>query len=99
MEEDGSNIVEMPIEGEQTTSTLVRPDLDLVIVAARNEQGLCSVKVDSSDGAVVFLEPVNERAHSVVPQLNGGRVEGNENPWSAKKRQRPLSRLFKGGNG
>jgi hypothetical protein len=40
------------------------------------------VEVDTADRAIVFLEPVNQSAHPVIPQLNGGGVKGNEDPWS-----------------
>lgn len=40
MEEDGSNVVQVTVQGEQTPPGLVRPDLDLVVVTTRDEQGL-----------------------------------------------------------
>ena len=52
--------------------------LDLVVVAARHEQGLARVKVDAPDGAVVLVKPVEERAHAVVPELNGERERTRE---------------------
>jgi hypothetical protein len=39
------------------------------------------VEIDASNGAVMFLESVNEGSHAVVPQLDGGGVKGDENPW------------------
>jgi hypothetical protein len=59
MEEDGSNIIEMAIEGEKASSGLVRPDFDLVIVTARDEKRLCLVEVDTTDGTIVLLEAIN----------------------------------------
>lgn len=32
VEEDSSNVVQMAIESEETSSALIRPDLDLVVV-------------------------------------------------------------------
>jgi hypothetical protein len=61
----------MSIQREKTAARLVRPDLDLVIVTARDEQGLRFVEVDATNRAIVFLEPVNQCAHSIVPELNG----------------------------
>jgi hypothetical protein len=59
MEEDGSDVVEMAVEGEEASSSLVRPDFDLVIVTARDEKRLCLMKVDTTDGTIVFLETIN----------------------------------------
>jgi hypothetical protein len=84
VEENGSDIVEVAIQGEEASSCLVGPDLDLVVVAATDEEGLGSVEVASADGAVVFLEAINQVTHAVVPKLDGGRVKGDENPWPVK---------------
>lgn len=43
VEEDGADIVEMAIEREQTSPSLIRPHFDLVVVTARDEPGLVSV--------------------------------------------------------
>ena len=59
MEEDGSNIIEMAIEGEEASSGLVRPDFDLVVVTARDEKRLCLVEVDTTNGTIVLLEAIN----------------------------------------
>ena len=74
VEEYGSNIIEMAVQREEAASRLVRPDLDLVIVTARNKKGLGFVEVNASDGAIVFFESVNQCSHSVVPKLDGRRV-------------------------
>lgn len=37
VEKDSPNVVQMAIQGEETSSALIRPDLDLVIVPARYE--------------------------------------------------------------
>lgn len=71
----------MTVQCEQTPPSLVVPDLDLVIIAAGYKQGLGWVEVDASNGAVVFLESVNEGSHAVIPQLDGGGVKRDENPW------------------
>lgn len=80
MEEDCADVVKMAIEGEQTSSCLVVPDLDLVVIAARNEQRLCLVEVDSSNWAVVLFKSVDQGSHAIVPQpvhtvssINGAR--------------------------
>lgn len=74
VEEDGSDIVKMAVEGEQAAPGLVGPDLDLVVVTARDEERLGLVEIDTSDGAIVFLEAINQCSHSVIPELDSGRV-------------------------
>lgn len=82
MEKDGPNIVKMAIKSEEAAARLVGPDLDLVVVTARDEKGLGSVKVDSAHRAIVFFESVNQRSHAVIPELDGRRVKSHQNPWS-----------------
>lgn len=67
MEEDCSNIIQMPIQSKETSTSLVRPDLDFVIISAGNEEGLGLVKVDSSDRAIVLLKSINQGSHTVIP--------------------------------
>ena len=43
-----ADVVEVPEQREQTPLLLVVPDLDLVVVATRNKQGLCRVEVDAA---------------------------------------------------
>lgn len=74
VEEDGSYVVEMSVQGEQTSPRLVRPDLDLVVVASRDEEGLGLVKIDASNGTVVLFETINKGSHAVIPQLYSRRV-------------------------
>lgn len=82
VEENGSDVVEMAVEGEKASSSLVGPDLDLVIVASRNEERLGLVEVDTSNRSIVFLEAINQGSHSVIPKLDGRGVKRYENPWS-----------------
>lgn len=72
VEEDGSDVVKMTVEGEETASSLIRPDLNLVIVTARDEERLGLVKVDATNWPIVFLEAIDQSPHSVVPELNSG---------------------------
>ena len=81
MEKDGSNIIKMSIQCEQTAAGLVRPHLNLVVIAARDEEGLSLVKIDTSNRSVVLLESIDQRSHSIIPELNGGRVKRDEDPW------------------
>lgn len=75
VEEDGSHIVQVAVQREQTSPRLVRPDFDLVIIASRHEQRLRLVEVNASNRAVVLLKAVYERAHAVIPQLDRRRVQ------------------------
>ena len=59
MKEDGANVIKVTVECEKTSSSLVRPDLDLVVIATRYKERLRLVKVDTSDRTVVFFESVN----------------------------------------
>ena len=67
VEEDCTDIVQMAIEGEEASSTLVRPDFDLVIITTRNEQRLGLVEVNASNGTVMLLKAVNQGSHPVIP--------------------------------
>lgn len=59
VKEDGSDVVEMAVEGEKATSSLVRPDFNLVVVTARDEKRLCLVEVDTTNRTIVLLEAIN----------------------------------------
>jgi hypothetical protein len=67
VKEDGPHVIQMSIERKQTSASLVAPDLDLVVIAARNEQWLGFVEVNASNGSIVFFEAINECSHAVVP--------------------------------
>lgn len=67
VEEDGSDIIQMPIQREEASSGLRRPHLDFVVVSSGYEERLCLVEVDASDGAIVLFEAVNQGSHAVVP--------------------------------
>lgn len=82
VEENGTNVIQMAVQGEEAASCLIRPNLDLVIVTTRHKEGLCSVKIDATDRTVVLFESINQSAHTIIPKLNGGRMEGDEDPWS-----------------
>jgi hypothetical protein len=80
----------MTIQCEETPPSLVVPDLDLVIITTGDKQGLSRVEIDSSNGAIVFFETINQSSHAVIPQLDGGGVKGDENPWSSMLRSVPM---------
>ena len=75
VKENGSYIVEMAIEGEETPSTLIGPNLYLIVVSTGHEQWLGLMKINASDRSVMLLEPIYQRSHPIVPKLNGGRVQ------------------------
>jgi hypothetical protein len=70
VEEYRPNIVQMAIEGEEAPPTLVRPYFDLVVIPPRDEQRLSLVEIDTPDWPIMLLEPVYQRAHTIVPKLN-----------------------------
>ena len=67
VEENGPNVVQVAIESEETSSALIRPDLDLVVVPTRYEQRLCLVEVYASNGPIVLLEPIYQGSHAIIP--------------------------------
>lgn len=74
VEEDCPHIIQMPVQRKQTSSRLIAPHLDLVIIPARHEQRLRLMKVDAADRPIMFFKAVNESAHAIIPELDGGRV-------------------------
>lgn len=82
VEEDGSHVVEMAVECEEASPSLIRPDFDLVIVTTRYKERLCFVEVDAADRPIMLLKSIDQCAHPVIPELDGGGVEGDEDPWS-----------------
>ena len=77
VEEYRADVVEMAIEGEQTSPCLIRPDLDLVVITTGDEEWLCFVEVYSSYWTVMFLKSINQCAHPVVPKLNRRGMQGH----------------------
>jgi len=69
----GANVVEVAEECEEAAAQLVVPDLDLVVVAARYDQRLDSVKVYAAHRAVVLVEPLQKHPHATA---NQGGLEG-----------------------
>lgn len=67
VEENRPHVVQMPIERKQTSASLVAPNLDLVIISAGHEQRLRLVEINATNGTIVFLKAVDQRAHAVVP--------------------------------
>jgi hypothetical protein len=59
VKENCANIIQVTIQSEKTSASLIRPDFDFVVVPTRNEEGLCLVEIDSSNWAIVLLETIN----------------------------------------
>ena len=82
MEKDGSNIIQVSIECEKTSASLIRPNFNFVIIPTRNKQRLRFVKVDAPNRAIMLLKSVYQGSHAIVPKLNGRRVQRHKYPWS-----------------
>lgn len=67
MEEDCADVVQVTIESEKTASSLIGPDLDLVIIAARYEEWLCFVEVNTADRTIMFFKSINQSSHAIIP--------------------------------
>lgn len=83
VKEHRSHVVQMAVQGEETSSSLIRPYFDFVVVSTRNEERLCLMKVDASYGTIMLLESIDKGPHPVIPKLYGRRVKGDKNPWPA----------------
>jgi len=58
VEKDGTDVVQVAVQSEQASSSLVRPYFDFVVIAARDKQRLSLVKVYASDRPIVLFESV-----------------------------------------
>lgn len=67
MEHSGPDVIEMTQQGEDASTLLVVPNLDLVIVAPGNEQRLLIVETYATYRSVVLVEFVEQGAHTIVP--------------------------------
>lgn len=81
MELHRANVVQMTQQGEQATTQLVVPHLDLVVVTSGHEEGLRFVEVNSTHGAIVLVKSIDKRAHAIVPQLDDSAVQARQDPW------------------
>lgn len=67
VEEYCPHVIQMSIQCEQTSSCLVTPHFDLIVVTSGDEEGLRRVEVNAANGAIVFFESVDQGTHAVVP--------------------------------
>jgi hypothetical protein len=42
------------------------------------------MEINSSNGAIVFFEAINQSSHAIIPKLNGRGMERDEDPWSER---------------
>lgn len=82
MEERGSNIIQMSVKSKQALSLFVIPNLDFVIISARDEQGLILMKINTTNGTLVFFEFINKSTGSVIPKIYNASVETCQYPRS-----------------
>jgi hypothetical protein len=67
MEFHRPDVIQVPQQREEASSEFVIPNLDLVIVAAGDDEGLVEVKIHAADWTVVFFESVYDSAYAVIP--------------------------------
>lgn len=65
-----ADIVQVPEQRKDAPALLVVPDFDLEVVASGNEQWLLAVEGDATYRAIVFIELLQQRVHTIVPQLD-----------------------------
>lgn len=57
---------------------------------SRDEERLRFVEVDAADGAVVFVESVDEGSHPVIPELDYAAMEAGQDPWPLAVEAQPF---------
>lgn len=67
VEEDSPHVIQVPVEREETSSCLIGPDFDFVVVSTRDEQGLRPVEIDSTHRSVMLFKPIDKGSHSIIP--------------------------------
>ena len=56
MEEDSSNIINVPTKNEVASFLLVVPNSDFTVVTSRNEKRKAQMKINSSNRSFMFLD-------------------------------------------
>ncbi|KAJ0614889.1 hypothetical protein HanPSC8_Chr02g0059031 [Helianthus annuus] len=67
MKLNGPDIIEMAEKSKQTAMKLVVPYFDLVIISCINKKRLRLMKVHATNRTIMFIKPINERPHPVIP--------------------------------
>jgi hypothetical protein len=60
-------LIQMSEQRKQTTTQLVVPDLDFIVVSSRHKEWLRQMEIDTSDWPVMLLKAINHRSNTVVP--------------------------------
>ena len=55
--------------------------LDFVVITAGDEEGVLRMEADTTHWAFMLFEPIQQRAHAVVEQLDDTIVQGSQDPW------------------
>lgn len=69
MELNRSDVVQVTQKSEKTSPQFVVPNLNLVVVTARNNQRLVRMKVNSTYWAFVLFKAINYSSYTVVPSI------------------------------
>ena len=67
MKLDRSDVIQVTQEGKETAAQFVVPDLDLVVISTRYNQGVGQVKINATDGSVVLFKSINDSADAIIP--------------------------------
>ena len=66
------------------TSKTIRVILPITfqLPTSRNEQRLRFVEMHSTNRAIMLIKAVDERAHSIIPELDYTTVQTGKDPWA-----------------
>lgn len=87
------DVVKMPDQRKDTASEFVVPNLDFVIITTRDEKRLGAMEIDSTNRSFMFVKAIDERAHTIIPKLNGAIVQTGEDPWTGRVEREALDAI------
>lgn len=90
VELNSTDVIQVSKKGKKASMQLIVPDLDLVIITSRDEERLRFMEMNAADRAIVLVEPVNQRPHPVIPELDYAAVETRKDPWPLSVKAKPL---------
>ena len=64
------HIVSMTCQREHALLGLVVPDLDSMVISSTDKHGLCIMKCDTSNWAIVVFELIYKRLSSIIKQID-----------------------------
>jgi hypothetical protein len=91
----------MTCQREHALLGLVVPDLDSMVISSTDKHGLCIMKCDTSNWAIVVFELIYKRLSSIIKQIDGAIVKRCKYPRPVlveRKALHPLGFGFKFGN-